>query len=89
MYKMLRDRYKTMYVSYAGDQNAMRKKTLFYGKQVARAEFAILQPLDPDKQGIDAFFDDWNDMDMPKDEVWSILHDLDPNAQIIIKRING
>ncbi|CAF4054270.1 unnamed protein product [Adineta steineri] len=88
IYKLLRDRYKTMYLSHAGDREAMRKKVLHYGKLVIRAEFAVLQPLDPCKQGVDAFLDDWNDMDMPKNGAWKLLKELEPNAELIIKQLN-
>ncbi|CAF0730299.1 unnamed protein product [Adineta steineri] len=88
IYKLLRDRYKTMYLSHAGDREAMRKKVLHYGKLVIRAEFAVLQPMDPCKQGVDAFLDDWNDMDMPKNGAWKLLKELEPNAELIIKQLN-
>jgi hypothetical protein len=88
MYKMLRDRYKTMYVSFAGDLKKMREKVLYYGKLLIRAEFAVLQPLDPHKQAVDAFLDDWNDMGMPKNGAWKLLKELEPNAEIIIKKLN-
>ncbi|CAF0962809.1 unnamed protein product [Adineta steineri] len=88
MYKLLRDRYKTMYVNNAGDRKVMRKKVMFYGKLIIRAEFAVLQPLDPAKQAVDAFLHDWNDMDMPKNGAWKLLNELEPNAEIIIKKLN-
>ncbi|CAF1347621.1 unnamed protein product [Adineta ricciae] len=88
LYKMLRDRYKTMYVSNAGNRKDMRKKTLYYGKLIIRAEFAVLQPLDPHKQAVDAFLDDWNDMGMPKNGAWKLLKELEPSAEIIIKSLN-
>lgn len=88
MYKKLRDRYKTMYVSFAGDLDKSRKKVFYYGKLLIRAEFAVLQPFDPHKQAVDAFLDDWNDMGMPKDGAWKLLKELEPNAEIIIKKLN-
>ncbi|CAF0935388.1 unnamed protein product [Adineta steineri] len=88
IYKLLRDRYKTMYLSHAGNREAMRKKVLYYGKLIIRAEFAVLQPLDPCKQGVDAFLDDWNDMDMPKNGARKLLKELEPNAELIIKQLN-
>ena len=75
-------------MSNAGDTVLMRKKVLFYGKLIIRAEFAVLQPLDGDKQGVDAFLDDWNDMNMPKNGAWKILKELEPNAEVIIKKLN-
>jgi hypothetical protein len=88
LYKLLRDRYKTMYLRDPGDRTQMRKKILFYGKLIIRAEFAVLQPLDPQKQAVDAFLDDWNDMGMPRNGAWELLKELEPNAEIIIKKLN-
>jgi hypothetical protein len=88
LYKMMRDRYKTMYLSHAGNRKAMRNKVLHYGKLVIRAEFAVLQPLDHGKRGVDAFLDDWNDLDMPNSGAWKIFKELEPNAEVIIKQLN-
>lgn len=88
LYKKLRDRHKTMFLGDPGDRTEMRKKVLFYGKLIIRAEFAVLQPFDPHKQAVDAFLDDWNDMGMPKNGAWKLLKELEPNAEIIIKKLN-
>ena len=89
MYKMLRRSIHKLCMS-TSLVTARRcgKKFLYYGKLLIRAEFAVLQPLDPHKKAVDAFLDDWNDMGMQKNGAWELLKELEPNAEIIIKKLN-
>lgn len=86
MYKALRNRYKIVFQNGIGDNAMACKKILFFDKLIIQAESAVLQPLDPEKKGVDTFLDDWNDMNMPTNEALKVLQKLEPNAEQIIKR---